>query len=388
MAMPHWGMKYPPAKTIDTYLKKADDDKDPRELMAVLKQMRVNNARLQGHISVRKTAVAAYEWEVKPRDGTSTESYLRAVNRTKNAIKKILSSHHQIPLYGSAAWSLSWEGPGLRTPIVAKMWTPQELRTDGLTVSLLKKEEPTNFLIDTYMPEDFQNVSVLCESTGDAEEAHGAMRTIFPAELRRHEQIVEWKNTNKKYKGLLQGTYDDAATNEEIEIAKAGARDAVNNNLVVTPASIAFKHNQMVSAGASESFVKMIAECTSEISIGILGQANTSELPSGGGSRAALQVLSQISADYHWSDINRLTEVINRLLLIDYRVNVDRGAIECPWRFELYLPDTLDLEQRVDAATRLYQSGIPVRAAELYKLLNMTPPEGTPEILSIAAGGV
>jgi phage gp29-like protein len=381
-------MKYPSPTTIDTYLKKADDDKDPRDLMAVLKHMRTINARLQGHISVRKTAVAAYEWQVIPRDGTSTDSYTKAVLRTKNAIKKILSSHHQIPLYGCAAWSLSWEGTQERFPLVVKMWEAQELRTDGLTVSLLKKNEATNFLIGTYIPEDFQNVSLLCESTGDAEEAHGAMRTIFPAELRRHASLVEWRNTNTKYKGLLQGTYDDAATNEEIEIAKAGARDAAMNNLVVTPASIAFKHNQMVSAGASDSFAKMIEECTSEISIGILGQANTSELPSSGGSRAALQVLSQISADYHWSDINRVTEVINRLLLIDYRINVDRGATECPWKFELYLPDTLDLEQRVDAATRLYQSGIPVRTAELYKLLGMTPPDDAPEILSIAAGGV
>ena len=70
-----------------------------------------------------------------------------------------------------------------------------------------------------------------------------------------------------------------------------------------------------------------------DIAIAVLGQANTSELPNHGGSRAALEVLRLISKDIFYSDMVRVESIINRFLLIGYRLNYDKTAVKTPFNF-------------------------------------------------------
>ena len=229
----------------------------------------------------------------------------------------------------------------------------------------------------------------LGESDGDSLTG-GVLRSVAVHEILRNITIQEWSNLNTRLKGILLGLVDaqkfvrDAAsmqftedrTAQEFAALETSLKDAGENNYALMLNSLEVKLASIADATAGNSFSMFKKELENDIAIAILGQANTSELPANGGSRAALQVLNMIRADIHYSDMLRVQELINKLLLIDYRINVQPNAEVIPYSFEWVYEENQDNESNARIIEIVSRTGLKlqIEKSKLYMMLGLPMP--------------
>ena len=212
----------------------------------------------------------------------------------------------------------------------------------------------------------------------------GIMRNILITEILRLDATKEQANFIKKLKGILQiinkGGDDDAT------IAAQAAQTAIQENYLVTSDLIEFKLNSIASSHGP--FKDVIEALNADISIAFLGQANTTELPNNGGSRAALQVMKLVSADIHYNDIVHFEDFINnQLLKYDYQLNFGMDK-EVPYKFQINLIEETDRESAAIAVTEMLKTGLTFKKSEIYGLLQMSIPEPTDDVIKLETAGV
>lgn len=373
----------------------ADDDnpqiRDVRPLMSVLMRMRRADPRLRGHILTRSTAVSAFEWVIKPTTTNVTSADADIANRARirctNLIRETIAHRLQATLYDAVAIqtkiSRTPETGAVQSP--TKRYRPVELeKSSDYQVSIYADGEKKN-IIDR-MPIATDTVSdksgTFIVAVSDDDERGGLLRSIAVHEQLLWEMTSEWANFNKKLKGLLQGIYREGADDDEKSEAIGAMRDAAKNNYFLSSDAIEFKLNQLAQNGGGTSFKEMLEFLKSDVSITLLGQANTAELPAGGGSRAALQVLNLIRSDIMFDDMFRTERCINeQVLLYDAKLNLDFNITEPPYKFEFNMPDGLDPEVRARIITDLYEAGVPILRTEVYREAGLTAPEPNSDVL-------
>ncbi len=362
----------------------ADAERDVRGFMAVLVRMATVSPRIAGHILTRNTALYAYEWEISSPDPKWDEHIKNLKLRLSNIIDILLSNHAQTSLFGAMALKLKWEMSDLfkaQVPKIEINHLPDELDilADG-TLAVLDADNKktvldpnkTDYFFDMLQPQ----------------QRGGAMRSIMFHELLRDETMKEWANLNKRMKGIATGTIDGGAVKRSgnalglsdtqistlvssLDTALAGIGD---NNYLKTLQGVDVKLSSLVEAAAGASFSEFKKTLDSDIAIALLGQANTSELPANGGSRAAVQILNLIRTDILFADMLAAQRRINRFLLLDYKVNIDPNAAECPYKFDFIDQESPDYEANARKYEILARIGVTVSKEAFYKDLGIVPP--------------
>jgi phage gp29-like protein len=116
-----------------------------------------------------------------------------------------------------------------------------------------------------------------------------------------------------------------------------------------------------------------------------LGQANTTELPSKSGSRAALSVQKLITDDIMYSDIITFEKTVNTQLLVFNNI-MNYGTNHPNYRFKVILDDSEDYEKNAIIIREAVSAGIPLIKSEVYEKLGLTPPQDGDDILQTTAG--
>lgn len=351
--------------------------RDMRPLMSVLMRLPDADPRLGGHILTRLTAVTSFDWRIV---GDEDGSVRRRLART---IDTVVRKSLDVALFGAMCIELDpvFEG-------------------DAWTLRPLRVYDPVDLDRPTPNVEDLQIVSEdergrLVRSRprepfiADVDERAwpgGVLRSVLLFEVIRNDMIREWANFSRKLKGIIQGIHREGAQDEERAAAEQALRDAVLHNYLITSDAIEFRFNQLVKEAAGQNFKEIKAALDADIAIAVLGQANTPELPRGGGSRAALQILQLIRADIHHSDMLRAERLVNELLLVDYRLNFDTDAAEAPWRFEFAWEESEeeDIEATARTIREVAEIGLPLLADEVYARLGFTRPPEVPDVLQLS----
>ena len=355
-----------------------DDDRirDTRPLMSLLMRMRVNNPRLRGHILTRKTAVSSFDWQIVSADGDDNRT-AQVRQRLTPIINEVMQHQVQAPLFDALCLELAWDTTTtVATPKLVRRYKPVELeKIDDYHLALVgaapaAKKTP----IDTA-----DNGELFITDLSDDDERGGLLRSLVIFEMLRDDMTREWANYNKKLKGIVEAVYEAGASDEEVQMAADTLASAVHNNFTSHSRDIEFKVAEIVK-GSGDSFRQIVEEINNSIAVAILGQANTSEIAKGSGSKAALQVLNLIRADIHYDDMVRTEDIINnQLLAYDYRRNYSASGSP-PWRFSLIVPEEADFEARVAAIGQAIEAGIPMVSDELYKIIGMTKPANTADV--------
>jgi phage gp29-like protein len=351
--------------------------RDVRPMMSVLMRLRTADMRLSGHILTRTTAVTAFGWTIKPDDPKDAEDAKAAGLRLESVIREITELHMQSVLYDVLLIELVWShDPSIDKwlPTVIKRYKPIELeKIDDNTVAVLA-DGPTLKRALRLSTVDNNDGYIIDISRDD--HRGSLLRTICHGIIMKNDNWLEWSNFNKKLKGILQALWSADATDEEITAAKNALRTATTDNFVATSDAIKFIMNSITSPGGGTSFKEMIDSVQADVAIAILGQANTAELPTSGGSRAALQILNLIRADIHYADILRVERIVNnQLLAADYRLNYKNTAVRAPWKFEISIPEEINLETRARVVQDNFNAGIKMVAQEAYDYMGMTKPQ-------------
>lgn len=372
---------YPKITQLIDLLANADDPTRPdtRALSAVCKQMFTANLRLAGHRLVRKTAVSAFGWLISSADPNDAERIAIATKALKPIIAALLERHVNTAFFGTSAMSVTWELiGGVWTPGTFTALDPTEVTPLGIKgVKILSAENTSLPEVKATIEDTLETDLFVADNLGEFK-VGGTLRGILPTDFIRYEMIRENANFLKKLKGILQVINKGAGDDEKTD-AEAAAADAAANNYVATSDLIEFKLNSITNNGAG--FKDFIESLNSDISIAVLGQANTSSLPSNGGSRAALQVLKMVSADIHYDDITRIERVINEQVILPYwRRNYERSATSSPFTFAINLFEEQNYEANVTVLREALAAGVPVLKREAYQKIGyQAPSTGTPD---------
>lgn len=379
------GRTYPEFSQINKYIQQANDSNNPdaRALMAACKVVKTVNLRLKGLINTRQTAVTSFDFVIKNKE--TGEIDVETTKNLKRVIFRILKKHVTTPLFGCFALKMEWQNDelqsNLKIPKKLKFYSPTEMLQTENGINIVDDDNKVihQLSLDEYYP-DF-----LFEIDDDFEERGGLMRAILVLESLRWDMRSENANLLTHLKGILQIINQGDPEGQDQADAIEAAKSARRHKFVVTNELIEFKLNQIVSGDLS-AFKSLIDDINSEISIAVLGQANTQQLPNSGGSRAALQILKLISADIHYSDMIRCTELINDLLLKYYRVNFDETAIDAPFVFDFVYDDDENHLNNADIIATALNAGIPLKKTEVYSKIGFTVPDANDvEVISSAA---
>lgn len=367
-------------------LRQADDptpaNRDVRPLMAILAKMANVIPRLRGQLRTRRVAVSAFGWKITPHDRADTDRAAQAAQRLARVIRFAQNSHHFTPAFGVLAIELDWvTGTPIGTvPVVLRRChpteveriTPTEIATladgDTLVRTPITPEESSGWLIDIEQ---------------DALVVGGLLRSLVFHEILLHESTKEWHHYNQKLKGIAQAILEEWAGDDDKAAAAAQLKALATNNYSVTSKAVEYRFSEMTAAGGNTSFEAFKKALEADRSITILGQANTTELPQNGGSRAALEILRLISADIHYDDMQRFEALMNeQLLLNDFRINYDPTAVAVPWEFRLDLSEEQDREKNARTITELLGIGIPLLRSEVYGQTGFTAPQPGDDVIT------
>lgn len=369
---------YPSLTEFRKYCLSADGDdvmnRDNRSLLYCLNRILQYNPRIFGHYLTRSTALSSFEWDLFPKGDKPIDA--NTILRIKGVTNQLLSNQIKAIFYGAALSELKYETGETGTIIsVVKSFNAWDFDYDSNSVYLYDPAgrkvkagdiaTANNYLLDVV---DYYPV------------IGGLLRTIMPLEILRFDALLELGNYLRKLKGILQIVNKGGST-EDQSAAEEAAQSAVQHNYVTTSDLIEFKLNTITGTGGG-AFKELIESINKDVSIAILGQANTSDLPNSGGSRAALQVQELISADIFYSDMRRFEGFMDKVLLLDYQFNYDRNATikDVPYRFAFRMSEEQDIEQNAMAIRTIKEAGIPLLKKEVYQRLGFSVPEAGDEV--------
>ncbi|MEN6296233.1 MAG: DUF935 family protein [Chloroherpetonaceae bacterium] len=369
---------YPSPEQLLKSLRKLKSDLpenvDDRPFIATAERAKMVNSRLAGLIRKRKTAINAFGWKIIDIK-TAQESEDMLI--IEQFIKIILEHFWELPAFGKLAFDIKW---GDARWNILQNGQLGAVGHNQIPVSF-KKRDKYNYKC---YGEDFyeydtnrlikQDDSIIIMST-DA-----YLFEILFSELYRHDATNEAGNFIRKLKGLLQ-VIDKGGTPEDRTIAEQAAEQVVKNNYVSTSDMIEFKLNQLTATSGS-IFKELIEMYNNDETIAILGQANTTQLPDYGGSRAALQVQNLVTADITYSDMGLLETFVSKFLAI-YDM---RNYSEIRNKFVLNLTEEQDIEKNALAVNDMLNTTLPFVKSEIYGMLGMTPPAESDEIVQIEKG--
>lgn len=350
-----------------------DTDIDTREFMKLLTYMAARNIKLRGHIKVRKTAISAWDWTITPFDKANAEEAQLAKQRLEPVIRQIISNSVNTDLFGHFCLELKWEFiEGAHTPSVLEIYKPYQLEgfKDG-TVGIWKEDT-----LKKIKPED--QLFVYSNDT-EAFIKGGIMSSVGLFEVLRQENVQEWRNFNLKLKGIIQGVHS-GADDEEKSAAIQALQKVMKNNYLLTSDLMDFNFHQITAANGSQSFKDFWEKIDNAIAIAVMGQANTTELPKGGGSRAALQILQLISNDIAIADTIQANSIVNEQLL-KYDWTRNYGDKPIPYKFEIQVNDIEDNESNANTVGTLLDAGIKLKREEVYNKIGYSIPEEGDDVI-------
>lgn len=381
---------YPELKDFYRICADADEpDVDIRNtipLFTILKRSLSINPRLIGHYITRSSAISSFGWSIIDK-ANPKQKHDDVLNRVSGAVQTIIDNQIKTVFFGALLIHLKTtntvDGNCLA---VDRIYESTEFDYDESNVYLLRN--PDDYADVQRYTQSFPiagTVDYLFDSIQNYPFRGGLLRSIMPAELLRYSILLENANYLRKLKGILQ-IINNGGTAEDQKAAEDAARTAVRNNYVVTDDTIGFQLNAITSS-AGGSFKDFNEVINRDIAIAILGQANTTELPQNGGSRAALQIQRMISADIFYSDMCRTENLVNKLLLIDYRLNQNPNAqqSDLPYKFAVNLSEEQDLEKNANVLS-IISGFMPVLKSEAYGFLGFTAPNDGDEIFQGLTG--
>lgn len=354
-------------------------ERDSVSFFTYLERTLTMNTKMFGHYTTRKSALASFGFSVAANDEKALRHAEEAKSRLTDVIIKLIDSQLKTIAFGSLLVKLNPKTVNDENKIlIEKIFRPTEYDYDYPLVYIYKNGNKTN----GYNIVNIEESNDYLFSEAEFLYRGGLLRSVMPLEILRYDMLLENANFLRKLKGMLQ-IINRGGTKEDQSAAEEAAANVIKDNFFISSEAIELKLNQITAAGSAAGFKDFIEWIDNSIAIAWLGQANTAELPRQAGSRAALQVQRMISADIFYADMNRVENFIDKLLLIDYRLNYNPKATpgDLPYRFRFNLDEEQDFEANASALDILRRTGIPLVKSEVYRKIGFKQPADGDEIM-------
>jgi hypothetical protein len=386
--------QYPTLKQYQTACKKADiadfNGRDSRGLISIINRIKNISPRLKGLINTRKTGVFAYDYYF---DSENKQDLKPLKIKLSKVMRAALLAPIEKELFGDYLAEVKVRN-GVEGFTLEKIAQTKYEPINEYEFWLYDENNNSRQIINTS-----NNPRKFIYLTGETLNRGGILRTVMDLEIRRFDNIREWSLFNERVKGQILGminaekmetasrssfgTFDVA---KDLEVLNNAVANVGNNQYAVLSDAYEIKLQSMTEPGASPTFSGFNKDLDAAISIAILGQANTSELPNSGGSRAALQVLSKMTADIFYNDMLEAKNIADQILTIDWNLNNSRVGTpnyEFAWKY--------DEKEDTEAYSRIFANIAQTRpetlidANEYYSKQGLDRPDGVEDIISVGS---
>ena len=379
------GRLFPEISELINVFTQADAEPDIRNTKAVseLEMRAVSiNLKLRAGLRTRKVGITSYSWDIVAHNKDATEGALEAKERLNSIIKKVLRQYYLNPTYGALAIQLKWVQPenSYWVPIIVKKFRPDMINWADDAEQLGTWDINGNPVLITSTVKERDNL-ILCSD--ETFESGGDLRPALIGQILRNSQLQEWANFNEMLKGILLTKIGDPTNVDDVKEGEVALADARTRKAVITGPDTNLSFIETVSSLGSGSFESFIRLIDTDAQIGLVGQANTMELPKSGGSYAALAVQNMISADISYDDMSGCQDMINEQILKPYyKRNKKTTGGTPPWEFQFIWQENATQESRVATIANMLDAGLPVVSSEAYSLAGMTKPDGVPDVIA------
>lgn len=349
----------------------------PLEVLALSR-----SPKLFGYVLTRETALSSFGWDFTVPDGANNEIAAQAKARCRDLIHTMITNHAQTALFGCSLYEIEFKfdaASSTKIPRFRKLFHPTEIvQISQNSVGIYDQSLRT---INPAPNPTFGDSVVWIADCPPFYFRGGALRLALSYEIMRDDMIREWGSLNRLLKGILQGI-DKGADEAEINAAMETLQNAAKGKWIMASDMVDFKHVQTADAAAGASFEKFLMYLDRAISIAILGQGNTAELLQSGTLKAAVMASKQISHDVMFTDMVRAESLINRFLEFDYAQNYGVDAV-MPYKFQFNAFEDNDPEGNIIVIREAISAGLNLVTTEAYKMIGMTVPPGTPDVISL-----
>ena len=183
---------------------------------------------------------------------------------------------------------------------------------------------------------------------------------------------------------LRLGKYGPGATEADKSALLQAVANIGTDAAAIVPDSMLIEFTQARQSGSTEVYERLCEYLDRQVSKAVLGQTLTTELPRGGGSKAAAQVHQMVRRDILSADAQRLAATLTRDLIKPV-IDLNVGPQQRYPQIELGLPDDQDAKVFADIVTELADRGLRVSQAVVLEKLGL-PAAGATEAVLEAKG--
>lgn len=365
----------PTTEQAFTAKRKADARiKNCRELHAILEQLYEEDEDIFTYINIRRVGITSFTWVIKSIDNTRIDEAKLIEERLRPVTNRLLSYVWEEDLIGLLALKLEWKGFPAIPSIIFKY--------DASDLNWNTNPELIEYYNDNYKAQPVfasERENYILASVGNR--PGGSLRRLINNRIIKSEMLKEWANFNVLVKGLTTLKIQDTSSEEDLAAGRNVLSQLMNRNYAIYGEDMQIDFKELVSSIGASSYKEIIEKLDAKCEKVILGQANATELPKYSGSRAAMEVLSKISADIILNDMLLAQELINDQLLKYYWIKNKGTGGACPFRFEFIWQEEEDPEKLAAVVDVLLRNNIPLRADEVYSKFNFAKPDEVGDVL-------
>jgi phage gp29-like protein len=188
----------------------------------------------------------------------------------------------------------------------------------------------------------------------------GLARAAGWAYLFKNYVLKDWVTFTEVFgQPLRVGKYHPGAS-EQDKLALLNAVSRIGTDAAaIMPDSMVIEFTEVHQSGSSELYQSFCQYLDAQVSKAVLGQTLTTEMPNGGGSRAAAEVHEGVRRDLLNADARRLAATLARDLVRPI-VELNMGAQTRYPKIELGLPDDGDVKVFAEVVAMLADRGLRV----------------------------
>ena len=214
----------------------------------------------------------------------------------------------------------------------------------------------------------------------------GLARAAGWAYLFKNYVLKDWVTFTEVFgQPLRVGKYHPGASEQDKQALLNAVSRIGTDAAAIMPESMVIEFTEANQNGSSELYQRFCEYLDSQVSKAVLGQTLTTEMPNGGGSRAAAQVHEGVRRDILNADARRLAATLARDLVRPI-VELNMGAQKRYPKIEMGLPDDGDVKVFAEVVAMLADRGLRVGQRTILDKLGIAAAEEGEAVLGAIKG--
>jgi phage gp29-like protein len=214
----------------------------------------------------------------------------------------------------------------------------------------------------------------------------GLARAAGWAYLFKNYVLKDWVTFTEVFgQPLRVGKYGAGATAADKQTLLQAVANLGTDAAAIIPESMVIEFTEAHQSGSAELYRGFCEYLDAQVSKAVLGQTLTTELPAGGGSRAAAEVHDAVRRDIMAADARRLAATLNRDLVRPL-VDLNLGPQRRYPTVSLGMPDEQDAKLFADIVAELADRGLRVSQRAVLDKLGLPQADPSEPVLEPARG--